>query len=71
MNKAKDLRDQSLQELEANYKESCRKLFDLRNQFKVQRKAHKPHEIRQARKDIARLLTVRTEKLKKHLNKAV
>ncbi len=62
MYKAKDLRDQSLDELEAIYDESCKKLFELINQFKSQKKREKPHEIRHARKDIARLLTVMTEK---------
>jgi large subunit ribosomal protein L29 len=62
MYKAKDLRDQNLEELEAIYDESCRKLFELINQFRSQKKREKPHEIKHARKDIARLLTVMTEK---------
>ncbi|WP_068466983.1 50S ribosomal protein L29 [Candidatus Protochlamydia phocaeensis] len=62
MYKAKDLRDQSLEELEATYHESCRKLFELNNQFRSQKKREKPHEIKHARKDIARLLTVMAEK---------
>lgn len=62
MYKAKNLRDQNLDELEAIYDESCKKLFELINQFKSQKKREKPHEIKHARKDIARLLTVMTEK---------
>lgn len=62
MYKAKELRDQSLEELEATYNEACKKLFELTNQFKAQKKREKPHEIRHARKDIARLLTIMTEK---------
>lgn len=62
MYKAKDLRDQSLNELEAIYDDSCKKLFELINQFKSQKKREKPHEIKHARKDIARLLTVMSEK---------
>ena len=62
MYKAKDLRDQSLDELEAIYDESCKKLFELNNQFRSQKKREKPHEIKHARKDIARLLTVISEK---------
>jgi large subunit ribosomal protein L29 len=62
MYKAKDLRDQSLDELEAIYDDSCKKLFELINQFKSQKKREKPHEIKHARKDIARVLTVMTEK---------
>lgn len=64
MYKAKELRDQSLEELEANYREGCRKLFELNHAFKFQKKREKPHEIKHARKDIARLLTVMTEKRK-------
>ncbi len=45
MYKAKELRDQSLEELEATYDEVCKKLFELNNQFKAQKKRDKPHEI--------------------------
>lgn len=62
MYKAKDLRDHSLSELEAMHKETCKKLFHLTNQFKADKKRENPHEMLHARKDIARLLTVITEK---------
>jgi large subunit ribosomal protein L29 len=62
MYKAKDLRDQSIEELDAIYDDTCKKLFELNNQFKSQKKREKPHEIKHARKDIARLLTVLSEK---------
>lgn len=62
MYKAKDLRDQSLEELEAIYDDSCRKLFEMINESKSQKKREKPHEIKHVRKDIARLLTVMAEK---------
>jgi large subunit ribosomal protein L29 len=62
MYKAKELRDQSLEELEASYEQSRRELFELVNQFKSQKKREKPHEIKHARKNIARLLTIMTEK---------
>jgi large subunit ribosomal protein L29 len=64
MYKAKELRDQSLEELEALYQDTCKKLFQLINQFKAEKKRENPHEIRHARKDIARLLTIITEKRK-------
>lgn len=66
MNKAKDLRDQNLEELETAYQDSCDKLYRLINQAKVEKKRETPHEIRHVRKDIARLLTVMTEK-KQHI----
>ena len=62
MYKAKDLRDQSIEELEAIYDESCKKLFVLRNELKSQKKHEKPHEIKHVRKDIARVLTVISQK---------
>lgn len=65
MYKTKELRDQTLQELEETYQQSCKNLFDLRNKQRAQKKREKPHEVRHARKDIARLLTIITEKKNK------
>lgn len=62
MYKAKDLRDQNLEELEVIYDDSCKKLFVLVNELKSQKKREKPHEIKQVRKDIARILMVISEK---------
>ena len=62
MFKAKELRDRSLEELETAYNDACKQLFKLNNQFRAEKKREKPHEMRHARKDIARLLTVITEK---------
>jgi len=58
MLKAKDLRDQSVEELEAQYVDSRKALFVLTNMARSAKKAEKPHLIREKRKDIARLLTV-------------
>lgn len=68
MNKAKDLRDQSLEELENAYSEMCKKLFVLKSNQKSQKNFAKPHEIQHARKDIARILTVMTEKKNHQVN---
>lgn len=68
--KAKDFRDQSLEELDATLNETRRKLFDLKNQFKAKKNREKPHNVKQTRKDIARLLTVQTEKRRKLEHKA-
>jgi large subunit ribosomal protein L29 len=62
MYKAKELRNQSIEELEASYQDSCKKLFELNGQFRSQKKLENPHEMKHTRKDIARLLTVMTEK---------
>lgn len=62
MLKAKDLRDQSLEELQAAHRDCCKELFILVNQSKQEKKLEKPHLLSQKRKDIARLLTVIREK---------
>ena len=62
MTKAKDYRDQTIEELEAACQDVRKALFTLVNQQKQTKKSEKPHLVRQKRKDIARLLTVITEK---------
>lgn len=63
MAKAKDLRDKSLEELQAECNDLRKKLFDLVNARRMERRQfEKPHRIREAKKDIARLLTVITQK---------
>lgn len=70
MYKAKELRDQSLVELETNYHDACKRLFDAINKFKSEKKRDNPQEIKSIRKDIARLLTVMTEKRRQKLNES-
>lgn len=62
MTKAKDLRDQSIEELEAARDDARKALFMLRNEATQGGKVEKPHRISQQRKEIARLLTVLHEK---------
>lgn len=62
MYKAKELREQTIEELKVSCEEARRKLFAYYNQARAQKKYDKPHEAKQLRKDIARLLTVMTEK---------
>lgn len=62
MLKAKDLRDQSVEELEANLADSKRSLFELKNELRKSKKIEKPHQIRETRKGIAKLLTIINEK---------
>ena len=67
MLKAKDLRDQSIEELEATQRDLTKELWELVNAAKHTKKVEKPHLINQKKKDIARLLTVINEKqLAKH-----
>lgn len=62
MLKAKELRDQSVDELNANYEDLCKEIFKLKNEARMTKKTEKPHLIREKKKDIARLLTVMNEK---------
>lgn len=66
MYKAKELRDQSIEELEAIYEDSCRQLFQLNNKRANEKSNSAPHEAKHVRKDIARLLTVISEKRRQH-----
>jgi large subunit ribosomal protein L29 len=62
MLKAKDLRDQSIEELEAALLDAKKELFELNNELKQTRKIEKPHLLRERKKDIAKILTVIREK---------
>lgn len=62
MAKAKDLRDQSVEELKLHYQDLSKELFQLRNEMKVTRKMEKPHLVRQKKKDRARVMTILREK---------
>lgn len=62
MAKAKDYRDQSVEELEATYEDTRKELFQLKNDVRRTKKVDKPHLFRQMKKDLARLLTVLNEK---------
>lgn len=62
MGKAKDFRDLSVEELKATVDEKRHQLFSLRNEFMAAKKTEKPHRLREFRRDIARLLTILTEK---------
>jgi len=62
MPKAKELRDQSKEELQALYADLSKEIFELRNELKTTRKLEKPHLIRLKKRDRARVLTVLQEK---------
>ncbi len=64
MAKASELRDQSVEELEAAYLELSKELFELRNERQLSRKVERPHLLRERRRDAARLLTILNEKAK-------
>ena len=62
MLKAKDLLGQSTEELEAQYEDLCRDIFQMTNELRVSRKLDKPHELVLKKKDRARILTVLRQK---------
>jgi large subunit ribosomal protein L29 len=62
MLKAKDLLGQSTEELEAQYEDLCRDIFQMTNELRVSRKLDKPHELVVKKKDRARILTVLRQK---------
>lgn len=62
MKKAKEFRDQSLQELEANCRDARKELFVLVNEQKQNKKVEKTHLVRHKKREIAILLTVINEK---------
>jgi large subunit ribosomal protein L29 len=62
---AKELREQSQEELKALYQDLSKELFQLRNEMKVTRKMEKPHLVRIKKKDRARVMTVLRENVLK------
>jgi large subunit ribosomal protein L29 len=64
MKKAKEFRDQTVEELQSAYTDYQKELFSLVNEKKLSKKLEKPHLLRTNRKNIARLLTVINEKKK-------
>jgi len=62
MKKAKDLRDLTVEELEASLRDLRKDLFCLRNQKREENKLEQPHLLKTYRKDIARIHTVLQEK---------
>ena len=62
MLKAKDLRDQTAEELEVKVEEIENEMFSLKSKLKAERKLEKPHVIKELRRDRARIMTILKEK---------
>ncbi len=56
--KEKTLLEHSVSELNVKYENTCRQLFDLKNEYRLNRQLKKPHLLKKTKKDIARILTV-------------
>jgi large subunit ribosomal protein L29 len=53
----KELKNQTKAELLAKYEELSSDIFKLKNDLKISRKLEKPHELKEKKKDRARVLT--------------
>ncbi len=62
--KAKEIREQTKEELEARLEDCKKTIFELRNELKMSRKLEKPHFLKQSKKTKVRILTILTEKQK-------
>ncbi len=62
MRKGSQLRDQSVEELKAMYRDLSKELFELGNELRLTRKIEKPHRFREKRKERARVLTILRQK---------
>lgn len=62
MRKASELKDQSVEELRATYRELSRDIFQLKNESRITRKMEKPHLVSDKKRDRARVLTVLRQK---------
>ena len=62
MKKTSELRAQSSEELEALVRENKSQIFNKRCALANKDNETKPHEIRSLRKEIARILTIRSER---------
>ncbi len=65
MLKAKDLRNEAVEELRAMVEEISLEIYELKNELRVSRKLEKPHLLSVKKKDRARILTIISEKKRK------
>ncbi|NRA90070.1 MAG: 50S ribosomal protein L29 [Simkaniaceae bacterium] len=63
MLKAKELINLSVEELEGQYEDICKDIFELTNELRVSRKLEKPHELKDKKKDRARIKTALRQKM--------
>lgn len=59
--KAKDLRNLTTEELQQKMEELYKRLFQLRSDIKIGR-LEKPHQIKECKRDIARIKTIINER---------
>lgn len=62
MLKAKEIQDQSVEELTALAWDLEKEIYQLKNELKMARKLEKPHLLKEKRRDRARILTILSQK---------
>lgn len=55
--KEKEIHEHTVEELVVKHEELSKKLYNLKNEYKINRKIDKPHLFNAYKKDIARVLT--------------
>ena len=65
MLKTNELINRTNEELKAQYEDICRDIFQLTNELRVSRRLEKPHELKEKKKDRARILGVLRQKKSK------
>lgn len=58
MDRMKEFKDQSLEELKALYHDMSKDIFDLKNEVSTAKKLEKPHLLKKKKRDRARVLTL-------------
>jgi large subunit ribosomal protein L29 len=62
MTKAQVFKEQTDEQLEANLEDLKKELYQLRSEYALTKKLEKPHRVNESRKDIARILTILSER---------
>ena len=62
MLKAKELKEQSVQELTKLYGDLSKEIYGLKNELRAARKLEKPHLLREKKRERARVMTVLRQK---------
>lgn len=62
MLEAKDLKNQTLDELKAVVRDLSKEIYQMNTEFSIARKLEKPHLLREKKRDRARVLTVLNQK---------
>lgn len=62
MGKKTKKHDDSIEELQVQYRDISKEIFDLNNELRMARKLEKPHLLREKKKNRARVLTALRQK---------